>query len=81
MNRVKCVELFEHSPNILGDQKYQEKCTYMCFKVVQSSVFGPIFIARNNYIKLVTIQICWMHLLFVLVVFHVILCPIEMNGK
>ena len=33
---------------------------------------------RNDFIKLVTLQTCWMHLLFVLVVFQIILCPIEM---
>uniref|UniRef100_A0A8C8LSQ8 Secernin 3 n=1 Tax=Oncorhynchus tshawytscha TaxID=74940 RepID=A0A8C8LSQ8_ONCTS len=30
------------------------KLTYMCIKVVKSLVFGPIFIAPKNYIKLVT---------------------------
>ena len=44
----------------------------MCFKVVKSLVFGPIFIARNDYIKLVTLQTCWMHFLFVLVVSDVV---------
>ena len=53
----------------------------MCIKVVKSLVFGSIFLARNDYIKLVTLQTCWMHLQFVLVVFQITLCPIEMNGK
>jgi hypothetical protein len=54
---VNCLEIkwhFVHSPLILGDQMYWDKLT-----------FGPIFIACNENIKLVTLQICWMHLLFV----------------
>jgi hypothetical protein len=44
----------------------------MCTKVevVKSVVFGPIFLARNDYIKLVTL---YKYLLFVLVVFQIIL--------
>ena len=53
----------------------------MCIKVVQSLVFGPRFLAGIDYIKLVTLQTCWMHSLFVLVVFLIILCPIEIHGK
>uniref|UniRef100_A0A8K9VAB5 Secernin 3 n=1 Tax=Oncorhynchus mykiss TaxID=8022 RepID=A0A8K9VAB5_ONCMY len=53
-NRLEITTLFVHSPPILGDQKYWGKLTYMCIKVVKSLVFGPIFIAPKNYIKLVT---------------------------
>ena len=77
--RVNCLEiktLFVHSPPILGDQMGQ---IHLCIKVVESEVFGPIFIARNDYIKVVILQICWMHL-FVLVVYQIILYPIGMNG-
>jgi hypothetical protein len=42
-----------------GGQKYWDKFTYMCIEIVKSLV----------YIKFVNIQTCWMHLLFVLVVF------------
>ena len=42
----------------------------------QKLVFGPKFLASNDYIKLVTLQ-TWMHFLFVLVVFQMILCSIE----
>jgi hypothetical protein len=35
-----------------------------------SEVFGPIFIAHYDYIKL-WLQMCWMHLLFVLVLFQI----------
>uniref|UniRef100_A0A8C7MMF3 Secernin 3 n=1 Tax=Oncorhynchus kisutch TaxID=8019 RepID=A0A8C7MMF3_ONCKI len=54
VNRLEITTLFVHSPPILGDQKYWGKLTYMCIKVVKSLVFGPIFIAPKNYIKLVT---------------------------
>ena len=53
----------------------------MCIKVVKSLVFGPIFLVNNDKIKLVILHTCWMHLLFALVLFQNILCPIEMNGK
>ena len=49
--------------------------------VVKSVVFGPIFIAQNDYIKLVTLQTCWMHLHVVMVAFQFILSPIEINGQ
>ena len=55
-------EPFRNYSTILGDQKYYDKFTYM------RSVFGLIFLARNDYIKPVTVQTCWMHLPFVLVV-------------
>ena len=64
-----------------SSQKYWDKFTYVCIKVVKSEIFGPIFIAHNGYIKLVTKQISWMHLLFVLVVFQMTLCPKEIHGK
>jgi hypothetical protein len=48
---------------------------------VKSEVFGPIFIAQNDYIKLVTLQHCWMHLHVVMVAFQFILSPIEINGQ
>ena len=52
------------------------------YKVLKSSVFVPIFLACNdNNNKLVTLQTSWMHLQFVLVVFLIILCPREINGK
>ena len=50
-------------------------------KRVKRFVFGPIFLAHKDYITLVTVQTCWMHLQFILVVFQIILCPIEINGK
>ena len=49
-NYALCV----HNPPTLGDQMCWDKLT-----------FGPIFIACNDYIKLVTLHICWMSLLFV----------------
>ena len=33
--------------------------------IVKSWVFGPMFLARNDYIERVPLQTCWMHLLFV----------------
>ena len=76
VNHLEIKAIFVHSPHILGDQKYWDKFTSMYFRVVKSEVFGPIFIAHNDYIKLVTVNICWMLLLFVLIVFQMILCPI-----
>ena len=82
--RVKPIEitaLFVNVPTILGDQKYWDKFTYMCIKVVKSLVFGSILLARNDYVMLANLQTCWMHLLFVLGVFQITLCQIEINGK
>ena len=69
-----------HCPPILGNQKNLDKLSCMCVKVVKPMVF-PIFLAHNDFIKLVTLLTCWLHLQFVLVVFQFILCPIEMNSK
>jgi hypothetical protein len=38
--------------------------------VVKIFIFGPISLALNNYIKLVTLQTCWMHLQFIVLVFQ-----------
>ena len=55
--------------------KYLDKFTYMCIKI-----FGPIFLEHDDYIKLVTLQTCWIHLQFVLFVFQMMLFPTEING-
>ena len=34
----------------------------------------------GQIVQLVTLQPCWMHLLFVVVVFQIMLWPTEMNG-
>jgi hypothetical protein len=50
-------EHFLFSP-ILGDQKYWDKFSYMCINVVKSFIFGPVFLAHDDYIKLVTLLFC-----------------------
>ena len=56
VNHLEITSLFVHSPSILGDQKYLDKLFYMCIKVVKSLECCPIFLAHNDYIKLVTLQ-------------------------
>jgi hypothetical protein len=73
--RVNRLDISVDSPPILVEQKYWDEWTYMSIKVVRSLVFGPILLSS------LWLQICWMHVLFVFVVFQIILCPIEMNGK
>ena len=55
-------------PKVLGQ-------IYLC-KVVKSVEFGPIFLAHNDYIKLMTLQTCWMYLQFALVVYRIMFFPI-----
>jgi hypothetical protein len=60
---------------------YLDTFTYSVFNLVKSLVFGPIFLACNDYIKLVTLLICWVPLQFALGVFRIVLCSIKMYGK
>jgi hypothetical protein len=49
VNHLEIIALSVHSPFISGYQKYWDKFTYMCIKVVKSWVFGPIFIPRTQW--------------------------------
>jgi hypothetical protein len=60
-------------PQLKRCQKYWDKFTYMFIKVVKSLVFGPIFLACNDYSKHVTLHTFRGHLQFVAVAFQIML--------
>jgi hypothetical protein len=50
-------------------------------KVVKNVYFAPTFLTCNDYIKLVTLQTCWMHLRLFWLCFRLCRAQLEIKSK